>query len=315
MHAVRLGFAVLLVASLAACSGDGDNPEDASTGDATSSAVATEQGQAPGDPSAKAGPPVGGGASVPEAGQCWTLAAEELDEGMALVTTASAAVDCSAEHNAITVAVVGIPDEQIGPLEAMVTAGSAVGPEHEATWRAVVGPACSDAFNEAFASGAVEVEAEMVAAAYKASTLHGYGWLPTATDWQSGARWIRCDIANRNGASILYEEPSFDLQTIPKDLVQCSNTNIEGVVPVPCDDPLANAQSLVTVVLDAPATETAKAGYEAFKTEAAAICADAVSTAFGDAGKPGLAALPIEFAFNGRFDCYVERTADEPLVD
>lgn len=314
MRAARLGIAVLLIASLAACSGDkGDDSGDKSSD--TSAAESTDGGpnQAPGDPS-QASPPVAGATALPEPGQCWALSTEELDEGMAMVSTASAALDCSGEHNAITVVVVEIPDEQVAALEETVNAGTAVDPAHEESWQAVVGPACAAAFTEAFASGAVALEHEGVAAAYKASTLQGDGWLPTAADWQSGARWIRCDIANQNANPIPFDQPSIDLQTIPDELVACLNANVEGTFPVPCDDPLANAQALVTVELDAEATATATADYDAFKTDAADICADAVTTAFPNAGKPGLAALPIEFAFDGRFDCYVERTAQEPLI-
>lgn len=313
MHAVRLGAAALLMASLTACSGSEDEAPAGSASTAVS-AEAPGSGPASSESAPQAPSPIAGSTVLPEIGQCWSLTAEELDEGMAMVTTASAALDCSGEHNAITVAVVGIPDEQVAALEETVNAGTAVDPAHEESWQAAVGPACAAAFTEAFASGAVALEHEGVAAAYKASTLQGDGWLPTAADWQSGARWIRCDIANQNANPIPFDQPSIDLQTIPDELVACLNANVEGTFPVPCDDPLANAQALVTVELDAEATATATADYEGFKTDAADICADAVTTAFPNAGKPGLAALPIEFAFDGRVDCYVERTAQEPLI-
>lgn len=314
MRAARLGIAVLMLGSLGACSSDDSGGGPGPSSSAASQSAGGGPDAAPSASPAPAGPPVAGAAPLPEAGQCWLLSAEELDEGMALVSTAAAATGCAEAHNAVSVAVVGIGEQQAAKLHETVTAGSVVDAAHEETWRAVVEPACAPAFADAFGSAAVPLEDDTVAAAYKASTLDGYAWLPTDEQWQSGARWIRCDIADRSGAPIPFDEPAFDLQTVPTELVACLNANAEGTFPVPCDDPLANAQTLVTIELTDDATTEAKADYDAFKTDAAALCADAGAAAFPNAGKPALAALPIDFAFDGTLDCYVERAPGDPLV-
>lgn len=309
MRTLRPLLAALLMLTLAACTSDDEQSSPEGSQTATSS-EAPNSGIMPGGPV----DPVAGGATLPESGECWNLSAQELDEGMAMVSSSASPVECGAEHNSITVAVAGVPPEHEVLVEGAVASGQAVDPGHEANWRSVVTPACSAAWDQAFSSAAVDVEGSGIASSYKASTLHGYAWLPTAEEWNGGARWVRCDIANTTAEPVSFETPTPDLGEIPDELIACLNANAEGYLAMPCDDSSVNGQALVTIVLDTAATQSATQDYEAFSSQAATMCADAVQGAFPDAGKEGKAALPIAFSFTGRFDCYVDRAPDDPLL-
>lgn len=310
MRIVRSLLAALLMLTLAACTSDDEQSSPDGSETAATSSEAPNSGIMPGGPV----DPVAGGATLPEAGQCWNLNPQDLDEGMAMVSTAATPVDCGAEHNSVTVAVVGIPPEHEVLVEGAVATGQAVDPGHESNWRSVVAPACRAAWDQGFASAAVDVEGEGIASAYKASTLHGYAWLPTAEEWNGGARWVRCDIANTTAEPIAFQTPTPDLAEVPDELIACLNTNAEGYLAMPCGDPSVNGQAVVTIVLDAAATESAKQDYDAFSGQAGAMCADAVQSAYPDAGKEGKAALPIAFSFTGSFDCYVDRAPGDPFL-
>ena len=112
------------------------------------------------------------------------------------------------------------------------------------------------------------------------------------------------------------DKPDLDLATVPDDLVACLNANTEGFLAVPCDDPLVNAQSLVTLVLTDQQAAAAAADYDGFSSgQAVQLCQSAVATAFPSVDSSGAkAALPIAFAFTGTFDCYVDHAAGTPFI-
>lgn len=314
MRTARIVLAALLMLMLAACGSDSGDAEQG-TGAASETTQPDSPTSAAGDTAEPGGDdPVAGSATLPQEGDCWNLTEEELDEGLAVVSSAAEKVDCGSPRNSTTVAVVGIPADQEVLIEGVVANGQAVDPGHEANWRSVVVPACSAAWDDAFSAAQVDVQGAGIASAYKASTLHGYAWLPTAEEWNGGARWIRCDIANTTAEPFQLTGPTRDLAEIPGELVACVNANAEGYLPMSCDDADANGQAVVTIVLDAGATESAKQDYEAFAGQAGKMCAAAVQSAFPDAAKEGKAALPIAFSFTGRFDCYVDRAPGDPLL-
>lgn len=310
MRIARSFFCLLMLVTLTACTGDSD---DDKAGEKTSASPSTSGITTPA-PDDVTGPDAGGG-ELPKAGDCQSTPAEALDNGLALVSNYGKKVDCGSEHNAVTVGVVGIPTDKVGSVAALAETGQAIDPGHEQIWRSIVTPACSAAFEGAYGSAVVDVPADGVELAYKSSTLRPYIWLPTPEEWADGARWIRCDVANRAGDPIDIDKPQLDLEEIPDELVACLNANVEGYLPVPCDDALVNAQSLVSVVLDEASAEAAKQDYDTYSgTTAPQICQQAVTAAYPDAGKPAKAAMPIAFAFTGRFDCYVDHVAGEPLI-
>ncbi|WP_134323716.1 hypothetical protein [Cumulibacter soli] len=308
MRALRSGIAVLAIAVMAGCGGTDDEPADAST-ESTAAGSSGEQATEPADSGTAA---VAGSTALPEAGQCSTLTSEELDESTAKVATESAAGECDSAHNAITVGVVGLPDDDAATLDALVNTGAALVPDDKQTWTTVVVPACQATFDEALSAASIDTATDTVASAHKATVVQGRAWLPTAEDWDAGARWVRCDLVNYGSA--LTDLSTLDYGTISENLAACLAADVEGSFVAACDDEITNAQVLARVTLDAAKTEQVQANYDAFAAEAEQICADTVTAGFPDVDKPGKASLPVAFAFDGTFDCYVERVASDPLV-
>ncbi|MFV0533074.1 MAG: hypothetical protein ACK5MR_05405 [Cumulibacter sp.] len=308
MRAVRAGIAVLAIAMMAGCGGADDEPADASAGSTAASSPAEQAAEPPdGGPEA-----VAGAAALPEAGQCSTLSSEELDESTAKVATESVTGECDSSHNAVTVGVVGLSHEDAATLDALVHTGAALVPDDKKTWTTVAVPACQATFDEALSAASIETATDTVASAYKATLVQGRAWLPTAEDWDAGARWVRCDLVNYGSAPT--DLSTLDYGTIPEDLAACLAADVEGSFATACDDEITNAQVLARVTLDSAETEKVQANYGAFAAEAEQICADTVKAGFPDVDKPGKASLPVAFAFDGTFDCYVERAASDPLV-
>ncbi|WP_153503996.1 hypothetical protein [Cumulibacter manganitolerans] len=311
MRTARTLIALLTLLTAAACTDDRGVDDDAPARTSGSASATSDVIPKADDITG----PDAGNATLPKTGLCWSMTAEQLDDALALTSTDQQSVDCSTEHNAITAGVVGIPTQQLGSVAALAETGQAIDPGHEQIWRSVVTPACAAAHAKAFASGTVDTGSGDVELAYKSSNLRPYAWLPTGEEWAGGARWIRCDIANRFAAPVPIEKPAVDLSTVADDQIACLNATSEGYLPMPCDNPQVNAQSLVTVVLTQQAADAAKAGYDAFTSgQTPQLCQQAVSAAFPAAGKPAKAATPVAFAFTGTFDCYVDRAAGEPFV-
>lgn len=306
MRVARSVLVAVLLLTAAACSGSDDGGTPGKTSASSSSDPVPQADDTTG--------PTAGKAELPKKNECWNIPADELDEGTAPVSTKQKPVNCAEKDSAQTLAVIGIPTIELGKVAALAETGQAIDPEHEKIWRSVVTPLCADQQTKAFTSRTVAVDTAGVAVAYKASTVQVQPWLPTAEQWADGARWVRCDLVNVTGTA-LKGGPQAALKDKSDDIAECLVVGEEGALPVPCGDPLMNAQALVTVVLDDAATQAAQQGYDAFqKDQAPGICADAVKKAYPSVTEPGKAATPIAFAFHGHFDCYVERKPGDPVI-
>lgn len=305
MSTARAVIAAAAVVVLAACGSSGSGAPDSPTvaspsGPTGSAATATDL---------PAAAPTG--SAVPSAGECYNLAAEELERATTSLSTGDAPVDCAADHNAVTVDVVGLSPEQVALLDGPAGTGAATDPATALRVTREVTMACQPAVNTALDSARLDVSAAGVSWARVASTLTSYSWLPSAEQWAAGDRWVRCDLASSRGTPLPGPGTTVDLAPVPVELGLCFNANAEGYLPLDCTDPDANSQAIATLWLDDPTLQSALASYDAFHAEADALCQEVTADRFPDAGEVR-AALPIQTAFIGQLDCYVPHSPGTP---
>lgn len=301
MRIARTVLAAALIATVAGCTSN-DEPKEAS-GSGTAASTA----------SGASDPPLPGGDAVPETGECWQVGPDDLAEGATAVSSDAAAVDCSQAHDSITIAVVAVPSAQESSIDALAQGGEAVTESDTDKWQQLVLPVCAAAYDKAYSSGAIAINSKWGDSAHKATVLRPRVWLPTAEEWLAGGRWVRCDLASNVGEPITVTDPKPDLSTVPPELASCLNANSEGFLVVSCDDPLANAQALVTVYREGSLDPSGQGG--AFTEDAALMaCQSAMEKGFPNVTKEVKAVLPIPQAYAGHFDCYVDRAPGDPLI-
>ncbi|WP_106849961.1 septum formation family protein [Blastococcus sp. Marseille-P5729] len=254
-------------------------------------------------------------AAAPQAGSCWELTGQQLDPGSAVTATEQEPTDCAASHNAITVDVVDLPLGQETALGELAQAGERLDAADDETWETVVLPGCAPIYGQAFASAAVDVNDKWAQAAYRATSLAPRVWLPTADQWADGQRWMRCDLVSLTETPLPIDAPGLDLGTVPEELALCLKVDSAGTTPLACDDPQANAQTLVTVVRNGKTPMDSAPAEDGYGADVAQmVCQDVVTAAYPTVTGEVKAAIPGVHGITGTFDCYIDRAAGAPLV-
>lgn len=192
--------AVVVVAALTGCSTSGDTGESQAPAPvATTQATAT----APVEPAVDV--------AAPTIGQCWTL--PDLVSGQTWHTWGGApAVDCAAEHTAVTFAVAELPDEAY--------------PATDAQDELVLTEALGSALDSACFT---PTEKQRVG-----TRIYAFLYFPTAEQWAAGARWARCDL------SVLALGPTSTtvlapLTQAPDEILAAAHTSYQTCVDTPLD--------------------------------------------------------------------------------
>lgn len=133
----------------------------------------TVVGQASPDPRAPASPSAD--PAEPEIGTCRIIDDDQLDDPRA----GSGPVDCSEEHNAETAAV---DDSGLGPDDPYPTAAEL--DDSDSDISDALGDVCSfDVLTEYLGGDELDEPYAFFSA-----------YLPTRSEWEAGARWVRCDV-------------------------------------------------------------------------------------------------------------------------
>ncbi|HEX5332525.1 MAG TPA: septum formation family protein [Cellulomonas sp.] len=192
--------AVIVVAALAGCSSSGRTSH---TPAPVSAAAAAEAAVTPVVPAVDI--------TAPTVGQCWTL--PDLASGQTWHTwEGSPAVDCTAEHNAVTFAVAQLP-------------GGAY-PAPDAQGHPVFTEAAAAAFKSACVTN---IEKQRIG-----TRVQAFWYLPTSEQWAAGAHWARCDLSvlALGPTSTTALEP---LTQLPDEILAAGHYSYQMCVDTPLD--------------------------------------------------------------------------------
>jgi Septum formation len=213
----------------------------------------------------------------PAAGQCWN--ASMADAGAWSEWEGAAATSCSKSHTLYTFGVV-----KLSGLASTSWATSATNPALSAAISTKAGSACAASYAKF-----------LPAATWNQQLINNFFFVPTRAQWQSGARWVRCDLGVIGYGTTVAKEKLSDLPSSISTLVKAVSSDPArygyciNTADSTSTGPLSDAEGVVTDCRDDPqwtlATHGtlpggATAAYPSsskLKTEVDAICEQGLS--------------------------------------